>query len=213
MARGVVRSIAAMGGVMGDLFPRSLEPDAVGFDAVRFIAPVFFAIYPSAEDLPRVVAWQRHVCESLAPARVSPRPPELLHVSVAACGVPTRQRQPLDESLQLAAERFVFPSFELVLDAVARFGRDDDALVGTADQAGTRAVHGLRVALAGAQKPFGLQGSRARAEAHLTLGYGDGLSADRLPFEPLRFRVGAVDLVASDVGHSRHIHLDRWHLR
>ena len=80
MARGVVRSIAAMGGVMGDLFPRSLEPDAVGFDAVRFIAPVFFAIYPSAEDLPRVVAWQRQVCESLAPARVSPRPPELLHV-------------------------------------------------------------------------------------------------------------------------------------
>jgi 2'-5' RNA ligase len=140
------------------------------------------------------------------------RPPDLLHVSVAACGVPRQQREPLARALQLAAQRFAHPSFELTLEAVARFGAEGRAFVAVADKAGTRAIQDLRIALADAQQSVGLMSSRAMSQAHLTLGYGDGLPGGSLSIEPMRFRVAAVDLVASHVGESRHTHLDRWWL-
>lgn len=189
-----------------DLFSGSLEPDANGFDA---IGPTFFAIYPSGQDLPRMVEWQARVFRQLGLSGVTPRPPEILHVSVAECGKPKQQRQPLDVALKLAAERFSYPSFELTLEACVCFGADR-ALVAVADAAGMRDVDGLRVALADAQKPFGLQGSRGKGAAHLTLGYRDNLPAERQPVEPISFRVEAVDLVVSHVGHTRHIHQARW---
>jgi RNA 2',3'-cyclic 3'-phosphodiesterase len=194
---------------MDDLFSASLQSHAIGFDALSHRAPVFFAIYPSTEDLPRVVAWQRRLCGQLA---ISLRPPELLHVSVALCGSPRRQRQPLPEALRAAAVQFVHPAFELRLEATAGFGADGRAFVALADAAGTRAVHGLRLALAEAQQYVGLVATRGMSEAHLTLGYGDGLPLERRPVEPLGFRVEAVELVASQVGHSEHVHIDRWRL-
>ncbi|MBD8880198.1 hypothetical protein IHE49_06870 [Rhodanobacter sp. 7MK24] len=51
------------------------------------------------------------------------------------------------------------------------------------------------------------------SEALLTLGYRDGLPVERRSVEPLSFRVEAVDLVASLVGHSEHRHLERWPLK
>lgn len=195
---------------MDDLFPDSLHPEAVGFDAVPCVVPVFFAIYPMAHDLPRIAKWQRRVCQSLGPGMVL-RPPELLHISVAACGTPRQLRQPLAEALRSAAERFVFPPFDITLETTTPFG-DGRAFVAVANPAGIRAVHGLRMALAGAQKPFGLMGSRAKDTPHLTLGYCDDLPAERRPVEPIRFRVAAVDLVASHVGDSKHEHLQPWRL-
>lgn len=197
---------------MDDLFPDSLHPRAIGFDAIRYAVPVFFAIYPSAEDRSRVVSWQRRVCRLLASPGFTPQRPELLHISVAACGAPRRQRQPLAEALRLAAERFVCAPFDLTLEATARFGRDGRAFVAVADPAGTRAVHGLRIALADAQKPFGLNGSRAMSEPHLTLGYRDDLPDERRPVEPIRLRVDTVDLIVSWMGRAEHLHLDRWRL-
>lgn len=195
-----------------DLFPASLAPDAIGFDAIRLFGPTFFAIYPSARDLPRIVEWQNRIFRQLGLSGVTPRPREILHVSVAECGKSKQQRQPLDVALKLAAERFSYPSFELVLEASARFGSDDRALVVVADAAGTRDVHGLRLALADAQKPFGLSGSRGMSEPHLTLGYRDNLPTERQQVEPISFRVEAVDLVVSNVGHTEHIHQARWPL-
>ncbi|MEW9572960.1 2'-5' RNA ligase family protein [Rhodanobacter sp. Si-c] len=198
---------------MDDLFPASLRPDAIGFDALPHLAPVFFAIYPSAADLPRVVTWQRRICGQIAPSTISLRPPGLLHVSVALCGTPRRQRQSLPDALRAAAAQFACPAFELRLEATAGFGADGRAFVAVADAAGTRAVHGLRLALAEAQQHVGLVAARGMSEAHLTLGYGDALPAGRQPVEPLGFRVEAVELVASQVGHSEHVHIDRWPLK
>jgi 2'-5' RNA ligase len=197
---------------LNDLFPDLLRPEAMGFDAIRLGAPVFFAIYPMAADLPRIVEWQQRICGEFEPPKVELRPPEILHISVAACGKPTRQRQPLKESLQAAAERFSYPSFELTLVASTRFGGDDRALVAVADANGSRAVHGLRLAIADAQKTEGLSGSRSRDETHLTLGYRDGLPAERRAIEPISFRVETVDLAVSLVGHTKHVHFTSWRL-
>lgn len=193
-----------------DLFPSSLAPEAIGFDAIRSIAPTFFAIYPSAQDLPRIVEWRKRIFRQLGLSGVIPRPSEILHVSVAECGKPKQQRQPLDLALKLAAERFSYPCFELTLEASARFGSDDRALVVVADVAGMRDVHGLRLALADAQKLFGLAGSRGASESHMTLGYRDNLPVERQAVEPISFRVEAVDLVVSNFGHSEHLHIGHW---
>jgi 2'-5' RNA ligase len=198
---------------MDDLFPESLKPEAIGFGAIRDVAPVFFAIYPSADDLPRVLAWRQRICAQRDVPSIAPRPDELLHVSVAEAGVPRRLREPLEVALRLAAECFSYPPFELTLDALAGgFGRDGRALVALADASGTNSVNGLRVALADAQKPFGLSANRGASAPHLTLGYGDGLPDERRAIEPVSFRVEAVDLVASNVGKSEHLHLARWFL-
>lgn len=195
---------------MGDLFPDSLDPRAIGFGAIRFMAPVFFAIYPPAEDLPRIVEWQRRACQRVAPPHVSLLPPSLLHLSVAACGTPRQQRDPLEVALRSAAKRFSCSPFELTLEATARFSKDGRAFVAVTDEVGVSHIHQLRLALADAQKPFGLSGGRGMTEPHLTLGYCDDLPAERRPVEPISFRVEAVDLVASNVGHSEHLHLARW---
>ena len=196
---------------MDDLFPESLKPEAIGFGAIRDVVPVFFAIYPSADDLSRVLAWRKQICRQRDVPPVAPRPDEILHVSVAEAGVPRRLREPLEVALRLAAECFSYQPFELTLDAlVGGFGRDGRALVALADASSTNSVNGLRVALADAQKPFGLFASRAANAPHLTLGYGDGLPDERRPIEPISFHVEAVDLVASNVGKSEHLHLAHW---
>jgi 2'-5' RNA ligase len=176
------------------------------------MAPTFFAIYPPAKDLPRIVEWQQRVCRQFKLPCITPRPPHLLHVSVAVCGTSKQQRQPLDAALKSAAECFSCLSFELTLEVSARFGGDDRAFVVVADVTGARHVHELRLALADAQKPFGLSGSRGMSEPHLTLGYRDNLPAERRPVEPISFRVEAVDLVVSNMGHSEHLHIARWPL-
>jgi 2'-5' RNA ligase len=197
---------------MDDLFPATLAPDAIGFDAIPTIAPTFFAIYPSTHDLPRIVEWRKRIFRQLGLTDVNPRPSEILHVSVVECGKSRQQRQPLDVALKLAAERFSYPSFELTLEVSARFGSDDRALVVVANAAGMRDVHGLRLALADAQKPFGLSGSRGMSEPHMTLGYRDNLPVERQSVEPISFRIEAVDLVVSNLGHTEHLHQARWSL-
>ncbi|EIL94354.1 2'-5' RNA ligase family protein [Rhodanobacter spathiphylli] len=199
---------------MNDLFPESLQPEAIGFGAIRDVAPVFFALYPSADDLPRVLAWRQKACRQHGVPPVTLRPDDILHVSVAEAGVPRRLREPLEVALGLAAEGFSYRPFELTLDVlVGGFGRDGRALVALADASSTNSVNGLRVALADAQKPFGLSASRGTIVPHLTLGYGDGLPAERRSIEPVSFHVEAVDLVASNVGKSEHLHLARWVLQ
>jgi RNA 2',3'-cyclic 3'-phosphodiesterase len=195
-----------------DLFPDSLDPRSIGFGAIRLMAPMFFAIYPLEEDLHRIVEWQHRMCRLVAPPSVDLRPPALLHISVAACGAPKQQRQPLELALRSAAQRFSCSPFELTLNATARFGKDSRAFVAVTDEASARHVHWLRLALADAQKPFGLSGARGMSEPHLTLGYRDNLPAERRPVEPICFRVEAVDLVVSDVGRSKHLHIARWPL-
>ena len=85
--------------------------------------------------------------------------------------------------------------------------------VAIADEAGQLRVNELRIAPADAQRWAGLSGSRGNQVAHLTLGYGDNLPEERRSIAPFRFHVGAVDLVMSETGHSKHVRLDRWLLQ
>lgn len=196
---------------MDDLFPETRQPEALGADLIPHTWPTFFAIYPNERDLLRVVDWQRGIRNRSA-VRIAPRPSELLHVSVAECGRAKRKRQPLRATLAEAARHFVFPAFDIVFDAIARFGKDGRACVAIADAASQRLINDLRIALADAQRHAGLFVARGNQDAHLTLGYGDGLSQDRLPIVPFGFRVTAVELVASEAGKSRHEHLECWRL-
>jgi RNA 2',3'-cyclic 3'-phosphodiesterase len=197
---------------MADLFPDTLQPEAIGFGAVRQAAPCFFAIYPDEVDLPRIVEEQLRLCRTLGSTHAVPRPPGILHVSVAECGVPRRLREPLEIALLRARERFSYPAFELTLEATGCFGAGHDAFVAIADVQSSRLVDELRNALADAQQPFGLTCKRGPAISHLTLGYGAPLPAKGAPIPPIRFRVKAVDLVISHPGHTKHSHLNRWEL-
>jgi 2'-5' RNA ligase len=192
-----------------DLFPDSLKPQAFGLDDQRGAMAMFFAIYPSAKDLQRIVEWQRRICRRLAPMRISQRPSQLLHITVAECGKPKQQREPLEAILRTAAQRFFSPSFEVKLTTIERFGAED-ALVAIVDAEGARRVHELRIALADVQKHFGLSGERGITRPHLTLGYSDRLPTEYPAVEPISFRAQAVDFITSVYGESTHIQRARW---
>lgn len=194
---------------MDDLFPGTRDPEALGTDGMLHAHPVFFAIYPAEADLSRVAGWQARILGEHAP-RMTSRRKEVLHVSVAECGKPKRRRQTLQQALDEAERHFSFPAFDIAFDAIARFGRDGRACVACADKTGQDAIQRLRIALADAQRHAGLFVSRASQDAHLTLGYGDALPQQRLTIPPFGFHVAAVDLVVSEVGHSRHRLLKRW---
>lgn len=195
---------------MGDLFPETL-PSSKDRGA-DFSPPAlrFFALYPETSELPTVVARQLQSCRDFAPG-VIPRPPHMLHVSVALCGVPRRLRCPMEEALLRAQAAFSFPAFDVVLDSTACFGGGGAAFVAVADDRSTAWVNRLRRALADAQRPFGLVGERSATVPHLTLGYGEGPSDRRPAIAPIRFRVNAVHLVIS-TGHSEHRRLACWPL-
>lgn len=197
---------------MQDLFPDSLHSEALRDDIRPYLRLVFFAIYPADEDRLRIAELQKRLCAGL-PFAVIRRPARLLHVSVAACGRPSRKRQSLRDALREAARHFSFEPFDLTFDTTARFGQDGRAFVAIADEASQRRINELRIALADAQRWAGLLGSRANHVAHLTLGYGDKLPDTRQPIAPFGFRVSAVDLVESKTGQSKHVRLDRWPLR
>lgn len=196
---------------MDDLLSGTRIPETFEAGGIFSSGPVFFAIYPAAEDVPRVVDWLEGVRRQYAPM-VELRPPELLHVSVAECGRPKRQRQALADAFAEARRHFSFPAFDIAFNAIARFGKDGRACVACADVAGQEAVQGLRIALADAQRHAGLFISRGSQDAHLTMGYGTGLPAERRGIPPFGFRVCAVDLVVSRTGRSIHRHLQRWSL-
>ncbi|HJR14464.1 MAG TPA: 2'-5' RNA ligase family protein [Rhodanobacteraceae bacterium] len=196
---------------MEDLFPETWLPESLGADAIPCLWVTFFAIYPATRDLPRVVDWQRRICSQEA-AAVDTRLPEILHVSVAECGKPKQRRQPLPNALAEAAHHFSFPAFELVFDSVARFGREGQACVAIADAESQEKFADLRIALANAQRHAGIFVSRAKCEAHLTLGYGNRSPMERRSIEPFGFRVAAIEYVASEQGKSHHEHLVRWAL-
>lgn len=202
----------AAGPGVQDLFPDSLHLETLRDDILPFLHPVFFAIYPADEDRPRVARWQEQLCAGLSPVIVL-RPIELLHVSVAVCGRAGRTRQSLRDALHEAAQHFSFRPFDLTFEATTRFGENGRAFVAIADEASQRQIDELRIALADAQRWAGLLGSRGHQAAHLTLGYGDNLPEDRRSIPPFRFHVGAVDLVESKTGQSKHVRWDRWSFR
>jgi 2'-5' RNA ligase len=197
---------------MDDLFPNSLLPEELGFDVAPLFWPLFFALYPREDDLPRVVDWQCGLCRRYRP-ELDLRSPELLHVSVEEWGRRGHRRQPLRDAIAVAEQYFAYPSFEITFIATVPFGAGGNALVAIADSAGNRTVDGLRNALADAQEYAGIEARRGRKQAHMTLGYFRKPGVEGGPIEPFGFKVAAVDLVLSNRGHGEHMHLARWRLQ
>ncbi|MGX5732508.1 2'-5' RNA ligase family protein [Pseudoxanthomonas beigongshangi] len=197
---------------MPDLFPETLSPCAIGLAGARLVAPVFFCIYPEVEAIPAILETRRHFVRQLAISSFSPRPTELLHVSIAACGRPVRLRQPLQDALKETARKFSFASFTMTFHRLARFGRNGSALVIVADEETRRMVHRLRRALADVQQAYGLKAERTPSDPHVTLGYSAHLPDVSIAIPPLSFRAQVVELVVSNQGYSEHLVLARWPL-
>jgi 2'-5' RNA ligase len=196
---------------VADLFPDTLRPCEVGIAGLPPFVPRFFALYPDPIELPEVAKRQSRLCGELAPPDTAPRPPWMLHVSVALCGVPRRLRYPMEEALDRAQEAFSFPAFNATFDRTAGFGNDRTAFVAIADTCTTKLVHDLRRALADAQQPFGLFGEKGATVPHLTLGYSKQPIDQRNAIEPICFRAKEVFLVIS-TGRSKHLCVGRWPL-
>jgi 2'-5' RNA ligase len=156
---------------MADLFPESLRPEAIGFQVLTVLAPHFFALYPDdeAESRLRVVLSE---LEHMHPGnRWNRRPPGIPHLTIAEWGKPRGIHEPYEEALLKAKGRFFCPAFDVTFVNTASFA-NGTALVLEVDAASADACHRLRIALADAQRPFGLIGARARFKPHLTLAYG-----------------------------------------
>jgi hypothetical protein len=121
-----------------DLFPDVLQLEAFGFGAVRQAAPCFFAIHEQEAELPCILEEQLRLCRTPESVRVVPRPPRILHVSVAECDAPRRLREPLETTLRRAKQRFSRPAFELAQEATGGFGAKQDAFVAIADVRSSR---------------------------------------------------------------------------
>jgi 2'-5' RNA ligase len=197
---------------VNDLFPGAPQRSDVGVAGLAASVASFFALYPDAKELPEIVERQLKLCRELAPSGgIVARPSWMLHVSVALCGAPRRLRCSVEEALRRAREALDFPAFDAVLDSTACFGGDGTAFVAVADTNTTAMVHGLRRALADAQRPLGLVGERSETVPHLTLGYGKRLLDRKQAIRPVRFRAREVCLMTS-TRHSEHRCVARWPL-
>ncbi len=194
-----------------DLFPESLHPKSLGFRAVTLMAPHFFAIYPDADDIERIREFKRELHRRLDDRRWNWRSDDVLHVSIAQWGTARRMCEPYEIALHKAAGRFTFPAFDIVLVNTARYSKEN-GLVLVADKATADKCHGLRNALADAQRPEGLYGDRGRFSPHMTLAYGPDIPDEPLPIPPLRFRARVVGMMLSEIGKGRHLHVDAWPL-
>lgn len=199
---------------MTDLFPESLQPEALGFRAVTLMAACFFALYPDDASCDRIAEQQREQCRRLGLHAHKWRSPELFHVSIAQWGATKRLRQPLDDALKKAKERFHHPAFDVTLVATARLnGQNGEfAFVLEADSETARNVHSLRHALADAEAGSGLVAARGAIRPHVTIGYGRDIPDEAVPIAPIRFRARRIEMAVSELGTGTHHHLDRWAL-
>ena len=198
-----------------DLFPESLQPEALGFGAVRLVAACFFALYPDDAARERIAEQQLEHCRRLGLHPRRWRPPELFHVSIAEWGNVKRLHEPLDDALRNAERHFSHPPIDVTLVSTARFSAQNGefALVLEADAETARQVRSLRNALADAQSHSGLVAARGAIRPHVTIAYGRHVPDETVPIPPIRFRTTTVAMIVSPPGATKHHHLDRWNLQ
>ena len=197
-----------------DLFPESLQPEALGFSVVTLMASCFFALYPDETAREQIAEQQREQCKRIGLSVRKWRPPELFHLSVAQWGKTRRILEPLDRALRNAKARFRYPAFDVTLASTARLSAQDDefAFVLEADATTVREALGLRGALADAQVQAGLIATRGIFCPHVTVAYGRHVPDEAVQIPPIRFRAKRIAMVVSQPGARTHHHLDHWNL-
>jgi 2'-5' RNA ligase len=198
-----------------DLFPESLQPEAIGFGAVRLVAACFFALYPDDAAREQIAGLQRERCRRLGLHPRKWRPPELLHVSIAEWGDARRLHMPLDDALRNAKEHFFHPPIDVTLVSTARLSAQNGefAFVFEADAETARQARSLRNALADAQSHSGLVAERGAIRPHVTVAYGRHIPHEVVPIPPIRFRAMTVEMIISRPGAREQHHLDHWNLQ
>lgn len=198
-----------------DMFPESLQPEALGLGAVRMAAACFFALYPDDAARERIADCQREHCRRLGLQPLQWRPPELFHVSIAEWGDARRLHEPLDDALLNAREHFSHSPIDVTLVSTARLSAQNGqfAFVFESDVETARQAHSLRNALADAQLHSGLIAARGAIRPHVTIAYGHSVPDEAVPISPIRFRATTVGMIVSKPGARQHHHLDHWNLR
>jgi RNA 2',3'-cyclic 3'-phosphodiesterase len=138
------------------------------------------------------------------------------HLTLIDMGRPERLQLSLENALFAAAESVSVHGFEVSLDSAVRLSAAKDGnfpFVLCADDASGAEAMKLRVAIAEAQRRFGLQvAGFSNYLPHVTLLRGNAIDAVQESMPPIRWRAHEFLLVRSFFGQSRHEVIGRWPL-
>ena len=138
------------------------------------------------------------------------------HLTLVDMGRPERLRQPVESALVAAAESVSVESFEVSLDSAVRLSAAKDGnfpFVLCADNACSSWAMKLRVAIAEAQRRFGLQVlGVSNYLPHVTLLRGNAIDTVAESMPPIRWNAHEFVLIRSFFEQSRHEVIGRWPL-
>jgi RNA 2',3'-cyclic 3'-phosphodiesterase len=138
------------------------------------------------------------------------------HLTLVDMGRPERLQLSLESALIAAAESISANGFEVSLDSAVRLSAAKDGnfpFVLCADDTSGAAAMKLRVAIAEAQRRFGLQVTGfSNYLPHVTLLRGNAIDAVQESTPPIRWHAHEFLLIRSFFGQSRHEVIGRWPL-
>jgi 2'-5' RNA ligase len=175
----------------------------------------FFALKPDDKATIEIA----RVCERFRKSHRligSPVDAEEFHLTLADMGRPERLQQSLESALVAAAESVSAKSFEVSLDSAVRLSAAKDGnfpFVLCADNTSSAWTMKLRVAIAEAQRRFGLQVlGVSNYLPHVTLLRGNAIDTVAESMPPIRWNAHEFVLIRSFFGQSRHEVIGRWPL-
>ena len=138
------------------------------------------------------------------------------HLTLVDMGRPERLRQSMESALIAAADSVSVKGFEVSLDSAVRLCAAKDGnfpFVLCADNASSAWAMKLRVAIAEAQRRFGLQVlGVSHYLPHVTLLRGNAIDTVEEPMPPIRWHAHEFVLIRSFFGQSRHEVIGHWPL-
>jgi 2'-5' RNA ligase len=185
--------------LFGDVPPSLARPRQPRQRAVPPQHTWFFALRPAAADAARLDANAEILLAShgIAGRRVGP---ERLHITLELVGHDADA--PLVEAACRAADAVRFTDIEARFDAVMTFSAPNGPVV----LLGTDGLNGVRELRKVLSHALGRQGFTPKTayEPHMTLCYDPRNRMQRIPIEPIGFRIAEFALVKSHIGFSRH---------
>jgi RNA 2',3'-cyclic 3'-phosphodiesterase len=175
----------------------------------------FFALKP--DD--KATVEMARICERFRKSHRligSPVEADEFQLALVDVGRPERLQQSLESALVAAAETVSVKGFEVSLDSAVRLSAAKDGnfpFVLCADNTSSGWAMKLRVAIAEAQRRFGLQVLGASNYLpHVTLLRGNAIDTVEESIPPIRWNAHEFVLIRSFFGQSRHEVIGRWPL-
>jgi RNA 2',3'-cyclic 3'-phosphodiesterase len=175
----------------------------------------FFALKPDDKATVEIA----RICERFRKSHRlmgTPVDAEEFHLTLVDMGRPERLQQPMESALVAAAESVSIKGFEVSLDSAVRLSAAKDGnfpFVLCADNTSSAWALKLRVAIAEAQRRFGLQvPGVSNYLPHVTLMRGNAIDTVAESMPPIRWNAHEFLLIRSFFGQSRHEVIGRWPL-